>query len=101
MGWQAEQPDTRICHLFNLEYLARIAWTAEVDGRTLVYRDTLVDIDSHTPIVNGVAVMGWGVGDIETEVVMLGQPISMVLPDVIGVRLHAALREVVTATDPS
>jgi aconitate hydratase len=92
-------PDTGICHQINLEYLARVVWTADAGGRTLAYPDTLVGADSHTPMVNGLAVLGWGVGGIEAEAVMLGQPISMVLPEVIGMRLHGALREGVTATD--
>ena len=92
-------PDTGICHQVNLEYLARVVWTVEDNGRSLAYPDTLVGADSHTPMVNGLAVLGWGVGGIEAEAVMLGQPISMVLPEVLGVRLHGALQEGVTATD--
>ena len=92
-------PGTGICHQVNLEYLAQVVWTAGENGRTVAYPDTLVGTDSHTPMVNGLAVLGWGVGGIEAEAAMLGQPISMVLPEVIGVRLHGTLREGVTATD--
>ena len=92
-------PGTGICHQVNLEYLARVVWTAEEKGKTVAYPDTLVGTDSHTTMVNGLAVLGWGVGGIEAEAAMLGQPISMVLPEVVGVRLHGALREGATATD--
>ena len=92
-------PGTGICHQVNLEYLARVVWTSDENGRTIAYPDTLVGTDSHTTMVNGLAVLGWGVGGIEAEAAMLGQPISMVLPEVVGVRLHGTLKEGVTATD--
>jgi aconitate hydratase A / 2-methylisocitrate dehydratase len=92
-------PGTGICHQVNLEYLARVVWTTVENGRTIAYPDTLVGTDSHTTMINGLAVLGWGVGGIEAEAAMLGQPISMVLPEVVGVRLHGALREGATATD--
>jgi aconitate hydratase len=92
-------PGTGICHQVNLEYLARVVWTADEKGRTIAYPDTLVGTDSHTTMVNGLAVLGWGVGGIEAEAAMLGQPISMVLPGVVGVRLHGMLNEGATATD--
>ena len=75
-------PGTGICHQVNLEYLAQVVWTSEVAGTTIAYPDTLVGTDSHTTMVNGLAVLGWGVGGIEAEAAMLGQPISMLLPDV-------------------
>ena len=92
-------PGTGICHQVNLEYLAQTVWTAEEDGRTLAYPDTLVGTDSHTTMVNGLAVLGWGVGGIEAEAAMLGQPISMLIPEVVGFRLTGALTEGATATD--
>ena len=92
-------PGTGICHQVNLEYLARVVWTTAENGRTIAYPDTLVGTDSHTTMVNGLSVLGWGVGGIEAEAAMLGQPISMVLPEVVGVRLHGGLREGATATD--
>ncbi|MDE2227408.1 MAG: aconitate hydratase AcnA [Alphaproteobacteria bacterium] len=92
-------PGTGICHQVNLEYLARVVWTTEEKGKTIAYPDTLVGTDSHTTMVNGLSVLGWGVGGIEAEAAMLGQPISMVLPEVVGFRLHGALREGATATD--
>jgi aconitate hydratase len=92
-------PGTGICHQVNLEYLARTVWTSEDAGATLAYPDTLVGTDSHTTMVNGLAVLGWGVGGIEAEAAMLGQPISMLLPDVIGFKLSGSLREGTTATD--
>lgn len=88
-------PGTGICHQVNLEYLAKTVWT---DG-TLVYPDTLVGTDSHTTMVNGLGVLGWGVGGIEAEAAMLGQPITMLIPEVIGVKLSGHLREGITATD--
>ena len=90
-------PGTGICHQVNLEYLAQVVWTGE-DGR-LAYPDTLVGTDSHTTMVNGLAVLGWGVGGIEAEAAMLGQPISMVVPEVIGFKLTGRLPEGTTATD--
>nr|WP_269800919.1 aconitate hydratase AcnA [Aliidiomarina celeris] len=92
-------PGTGICHQVNLEYLAQVAWTGEMDGRTYVYPDTLVGTDSHTTMINGLGVLGWGVGGIEAEAAMLGQPISMLIPEVIGFRLDGALKEGITATD--
>jgi aconitate hydratase len=92
-------PGTGICHQVNLEYLAQVVWTKEDGGTTLAYPDTCVGTDSHTTMVNGLAVLGWGVGGIEAEAAMLGQPISMVIPEVVGVRLTGAMREGTTATD--
>jgi aconitate hydratase len=93
-------PGTGICHQVNLEYLAQTVWTAATpSGETLAYPDTLVGTDSHTTMVNGLAVLGWGVGGIEAEAAMLGQPQSMLLPEVIGFELTGSLKEGVTATD--
>ncbi|HUE19387.1 MAG TPA: aconitate hydratase AcnA, partial [Stellaceae bacterium] len=92
-------PGTGICHQVNLEYLARVVWTTEEKGRTIAYPDTLVGTDSHTTMINGLSVLGWGVGGIEAEAAMLGQPISMVLPEVVGFKLSGALKEGATATD--
>lgn len=92
-------PDTGICHQVNLEYLATTVWTQTVNGKTLAYPDTLVGTDSHTTMINGLGVLGWGVGGIEAEAAMLGQPISMLIPEVVGVKLTGKLREGVTATD--
>ena len=92
-------PGTGICHQVNLEYLAQTVWTSEVDRSTIAYPDTLVGTDSHTTMVNGLAVLGWGVGGIEAEAAMLGQPISMLIPEVIGFKLTGELRDGVTATD--
>jgi aconitate hydratase len=92
-------PGTGICHQVNLEYLAQTVWTAEIDGEIVAYPDTLVGTDSHTTMVNGLAVLGWGVGGIEAEAAMLGQPISMLIPEVIGFRLTGKLKEGATATD--
>src|SRR5690606_18536594 len=92
-------PGTGICHQVNLEYLAQSVWTKEENGETLAYPDTCVGTDSHTTMVNGLGVLGWGVGGIEAEAAMLGQPVSMLLPEVIGFRLTGKLKEGVTATD--
>lgn len=92
-------PTTGILHQINLEYLADVVSTRTVDGETLMFPDTLVGTDSHTPMINGLGVLGWGVGGIEAEAVMLGQPTDMLLPDVIGFRLYGKLSEGVTATD--
>jgi aconitate hydratase len=92
-------PGTGICHQVNLEYLAQVAWVTEEAGKRIVYPDTLVGTDSHTTMINGLAVLGWGVGGIEAEAAMLGQPISMLLPEVVGFRLSGQLREGATATD--
>lgn len=92
-------PDTGICHQVNLEYLAKTVWHDTKNGKQVAYPDTLVGTDSHTTMVNGLGVLGWGVGGIEAEAAMLGQPISMLIPEVIGVKLTGKLREGVTATD--
>lgn len=92
-------PGTGICHQVNLEYLARTVWTKEEDGVTLAYPDTLVGTDSHTTMINGLGVLGWGVGGIEAEAAMLGQPVSMLIPEVIGFKLTGKLKEGITATD--
>jgi aconitate hydratase len=92
-------PDTGICHQVNLEFLAQVAWTSENAGETYVYPDTLYGTDSHTTMVNGLGVLGWGVGGIEAEAAMLGQPIAMLIPDVIGFKLTGRLPEGATATD--
>ncbi|MDE0441318.1 MAG: aconitate hydratase AcnA [Gammaproteobacteria bacterium] len=92
-------PGTGICHQVNLEYLAQTVWTKTENGRHVAYPDTLVGTDSHTTMVNGLGVLGWGVGGIEAEAAMLGQPISMLIPEVVGFRLDGALAEGITATD--
>ena len=92
-------PGTGICHQVNLEYLAQAVWTAEVGGTTYAYPDTLYGTDSHTTMVNGMGVLGWGVGGIEAEAAMLGQPIAMLIPDVVGFRLTGQMPEGATATD--
>ena len=92
-------PGTGICHQVNLEYLAQTVWTKKENDTALAFPDTLVGTDSHTTMVNGLAVLGWGVGGIEAEAAMLGQPISMVIPEVMGFRLTGKLKEGVTATD--
>ena len=101
-------PGTGICHQVNLEYLSQTVWSSrkdkvKVDGKPVTmdvaYPDTLVGTNSHTTMVNGLAVLGWGVGGIEAEAAMLGQPYSMLLPEVIGVKLTGKLKEGVTATD--
>ena len=92
-------PGTGICHQVNLEHLARTVWTKAENGRTVAYPDTLVGTDSHTTMINGLGVLGWGVGGIEAEAAMLGQPISMLIPEVVGFELVGALAEGVTATD--
>jgi aconitate hydratase len=92
-------PGTGICHQVNLEYLAQAVWTSQADGATIAYPDTLYGTDSHTTMVNGMGVLGWGVGGIEAEAAMLGQPIAMLIPDVIGFRLTGKLPEGTTATD--
>ncbi|MDI5932285.1 aconitate hydratase AcnA [Halomonas kalidii] len=92
-------PGTGICHQVNLEYLGRTVWSREEDGKTLAYPDTLVGTDSHTTMINGLGVLGWGVGGIEAEAAMLGQPVSMLIPEVIGFKLTGKLREGITATD--
>jgi aconitate hydratase len=92
-------PDTGIVHQVNLEYLARVVFEKDRDGVTQAYPDTLVGTDSHTTMINGLGVLGWGVGGIEAEAAMLGQPISMLIPQVVGFRLHGDLPEGATATD--
>ncbi|KNX39876.1 Aconitate hydratase 1 [Roseovarius tolerans] len=93
-------PGTGICHQVNLEYLAQTVWTDEdQNGETVAYPDTLVGTDSHTTMINGVAVLGWGVGGIEAEAAMLGQPISMLIPEVVGFELTGAMMEGTTGTD--
>jgi len=93
-------PGTGICHQVNLEYIAQCVWTAEdLNGETIAYPDTLVGTDSHTTMVNGLGVLGWGVGGIEAEAAMLGQPVSMLIPEVVGFRLSGELKEGITATD--
>ena len=92
-------PGTGICHQVNLEYLADVVRSETHDGRLLAFPDSLVGTDSHTTMINGLGVLGWGVGGIEAEAAMLGQPVSMLIPEVVGVRLSGRLREGVTATD--
>src|SRR5919202_2055655 len=92
-------PGTGICHQVNLEYLAQVVWTSADAGDTYAYPDSCYGTDSHTTMVNGLGVLGWGVGGIEAEAAMLGQPIAMLIPDVIGFKLTGKLREGVTATD--
>ncbi|WP_439862150.1 aconitate hydratase AcnA [Pseudomonas sp. MBLB4136] len=92
-------PGTGICHQVNLEYLGRTVWTKEEDGQVFAYPDTLVGTDSHTTMINGLGVLGWGVGGIEAEAAMLGQPVSMLIPEVIGFKLTGKLKEGITATD--
>ncbi len=92
-------PGTGICHQVNLEYLARVVWTKKTSSRTMAYPDTLVGTDSHTTMINGLGVLGWGVGGIEAEAAMLGQPISMLIPEVVGFKLTGKLRDGATATD--
>jgi aconitate hydratase len=92
-------PGTGICHQVNLEYLAQVVWTMDDAGETYAYPDSCYGTDSHTTMINGLGVLGWGVGGIEAEAAMLGQPIAMLIPDVIGFRLDGRLREGVTATD--
>src|SRR6202023_791705 len=92
-------PDTGICHQVNLEYLARVVFSATQNGRRVAFPDSLVGTDSHTTMVNGLGVFGWGVGGIEAEAAMLGQPLSMLIPAVVGFKLHGKLPEGATATD--
>ncbi|HKR86965.1 MAG TPA: aconitate hydratase AcnA [Phenylobacterium sp.] len=92
-------PGTGICHQVNLEYLAQTVWTNSDEGATVAYPDTVVGTDSHTTMINGLAVLGWGVGGIEAEAAMLGQPIPMLIPEVIGFRLDGQLPDGATATD--
>ncbi len=92
-------PDTGICHQVNLEYLARVVFRQQQNGTWVAFPDSLVGTDSHTTMVNGLGVFGWGVGGIEAEAAMLGQPLSMLIPDVVGFKLHGRLPEGATATD--
>jgi aconitate hydratase len=92
-------PDTGIVHQVNLEFLARVVFQGKVDGKLAAYPDTLVGTDSHTTMINGLGVLGWGVGGIEAEAAMLNQPVSMLIPQVVGVRLNGQLKEGSTATD--
>lgn len=92
-------PGTGICHQVNLEYLARTVWQEQVDGKTYAFPDTLVGTDSHTTMINGLGVLGWGVGGIEAEAGMLGQPVSLLIPEVVGFRFTGQMREGITATD--
>lgn len=92
-------PGTGICHQVNLEYLGKAVWSELQDGEWVAYPDTLVGTDSHTTMINGLGVLGWGVGGIEAEAAMLGQPVSMLIPDVVGFKLVGKLREGTTATD--
>ncbi len=99
-NFQVVPPGTGICHQVNLEHVAQCVWTGEIqNGETPAYPDTLVGTDSHTTMVNGLGVLGWGVGGIEAEAAMLGQPVSMLIPEVVGFRLDGELREGITATD--
>ncbi|GGC97043.1 aconitate hydratase AcnA [Halopseudomonas salina] len=92
-------PGTGICHQVNLEYLGQSVWASEVNGEQWAYPDTLVGTDSHTTMINGLGVLGWGVGGIEAEAAMLGQPVSMLIPEVVGFKLSGKMREGMTATD--
>ncbi|YCI83273.1 aconitate hydratase AcnA [Enterobacteriaceae bacterium] len=92
-------PGTGICHQVNLEYLGKAVWSEMQDGAMVAYPDTLVGTDSHTTMINGLGVLGWGVGGIEAEAAMLGQPVSMLIPDVVGFKLTGKLPEGITATD--
>src|SRR5438094_532835 len=99
-NFQVVPPGTGICHQVNLEYVAQCVWTGEdQSGATIAYPDTLVGTDSHTTMVNGLGVLGWGVGGIEAEAAILGQPVSMLIPEVVGFRLSGELKEGITATD--
>src|SRR3954453_20578870 len=98
-NFSAVPPGMGICHQVNLEYLARVVFTTEIDGEAFAYPDTLVGTDSHTTMINGLGVLGWGVGGIEAEAAMLGQAVSMLVPQVVGYKLTGKLREGATATD--
>ncbi len=98
-NFSAVPPGMGICHQVNLEYLARVVFTTEIDGELFAYPDTVVGTDSHTTMINGLGVLGWGVGGIEAEAAMLGQPVSMLVPQVVGYKLTGKLREGATATD--
>ena len=99
-GFRVVPPGTGICHQVNLEYLAQAVWTSEdASGATVAYPDTVVGTDSHTTMINGLGVLGWGVGGIEAEAAMLGQPVSMLIPEVVGFKLFGRMPEGITATD--
>jgi aconitate hydratase len=99
-GFRVVPPGTGICHQVNLEYLAQAVWTSEDEsGTTIAYPDTVVGTDSHTTMITGLGVLGWGVGGIEAEAAMLGQPVSMLIPEVVGMKLFGAMPEGITATD--
>jgi aconitate hydratase len=99
-NFQVVPPGTGICHQVNLEYIGQAVWHSKgADGNEFAYPDTLVGTDSHTTMINGLGVLGWGVGGIEAEAAMLGQPVSMLIPEVVGFKLTGALREGITATD--
>jgi aconitate hydratase len=98
-NFSAVPPGMGICHQVNLEYLARVVFTTEIDGELVAYPDTVVGTDSHTTMINGLGVLGWGVGGIEAEAAMLGQPVSMLVPQVVGYKLTGKLSEGATATD--
>lgn len=98
-NFQVVPPGTGICHQVNLEYLGKTVWSSSDDGHLYAYPDTLVGTDSHTTMINGLGVLGWGVGGIEAEAAMLGQPVSMLIPEVIGFKLSGKMKEGITATD--
>ena len=99
-NFKAVPPGTGICHQVNLEHIAQAVWTSQApDGKTIAYPDTCVGTDSHTTMINGLGVLGWGVGGIEAEAAMLGQPVSMLIPEVVGFKLTGSLNEGITATD--
>lgn len=98
-NFQVVPPGTGICHQVNLEYLGKTVWYSNIDGDLYAYPDTLVGTDSHTTMINGLGVLGWGVGGIEAEAAMLGQPVSMLIPEVIGFKLSGKMKEGITATD--
>src|SRR6516225_7735243 len=98
-NFSAVPPGMGICHQVNLEYLARVVFTTDGSGESVAYPDTLVGTDSHTTMINGLGVLGWGVGGIEAEAAMLGQAVSMLIPQVVGFKLTSRLREGATATD--
>ena len=98
-NFQVVPPGTGICHQVNLEYLGKTVWSSESEGDLYAYPDTLVGTDSHTTMINGLGVLGWGVGGIEAEAAMLGQPVSMLIPEVIGFKLTGKMKEGITATD--
>src|SRR6202007_2056229 len=99
-NFYAVPPGTGICHQVNLENIAQAVWSSEAaDGTVIAYPDTCVGTDSHTTMINGLGVLGWGVGGIEAEAAMLGQPVSRLIPEVVGFKLTGELKEGVTATD--